>query len=139
MSPQKRLFIESEQDAFDALAAQVGGKKVLACALRPELADDPEAAHRWYLECVNPDRRQAFHGSHYLRAAKIGREHGVHDFIDWFADKAGYEFKPKARPSKRTRLLEEYNQLMEEVRKRSEELDRLDDAAALRDGAGGAP
>lgn len=131
---QISLFIESEQEAFDALAMQLGGKKQLACRLRRDLEDDPEAAHRWYLDCTNPERRSTFHGKHYILAARIAREAGFQDFIDWFGRETGYECKPAVRPSQAMQALERSRRYMELASQAQEDYERAMQKEALQAG-----
>lgn len=68
-----------------------GGKKAFACELRPDLADEPEKALRWLLDCLNPDRRQELHADHLRKACKVGMAHSCHILKHWFDDATGYE------------------------------------------------
>lgn len=88
---QNLLFIESFEDAIEATAAACGGKKAFAVLLRPDLADDPEKALRWFLDALNPDRRTEFHADHLRKACFVARAHDCHVLKHWFDDAAGYE------------------------------------------------
>lgn len=88
---QEPLFIESQEEAFEATAIRCGGKKEFACALRPDLADEPEKALRWFLDALNPDRRTELHVEHLKRGCKKAAEHGCHILKHWFDDATGYE------------------------------------------------
>lgn len=67
------------------LAHQVGGIKGLACQLRPEIDDEPEKAHRWLLDALNPDR------PHEIHPAQIGRENGCHVIAAFLLERMGYQ------------------------------------------------
>ncbi len=88
---QEPLFVESLEEAVEATAAVCGGKKAFACELRPDLADEPEKAHRWLLDALNPDRRTELHVDHFRRACRIAATHDCHILKHWFDDATGYE------------------------------------------------
>ena len=133
---QEPLFVESLEEAFEALAAACGGKKAFACELRPDLADEPEKAHRWLLDALNPDRRTEIHAEHLKRACAIGRKHRCHVLKHWFDDATGYERTHEAPQKtaaqviaeKRLRLAEELKALADE----EAALERAEAAAQLR-------
>src|SRR5690606_16062079 len=119
---QERLFIETLEDAVEALAAAVGGKKELACIMRPDLADDPEAARRWLLDALNSDRRTELHAIHIIRACKHGAKAGVHILKHWFDDATGYtrtdvvpaQTEAQKRARRMRELLDEFARLADE-------------------------
>lgn len=124
---QAPLFIEDLADAIRHLAHQVGGLKALACMLRPELDDEPEKAHRWLLDCLNPDRPHELHSAHILRAGQIGRDAGCHVIAAFLADRMGYQPpQPSVPKSPRTALVEKAAELAAEQARIHRELDRLD-------------
>lgn len=84
------LIIESFEDAMEATALACGGKKAFACVLRPDLAEEPEKAHRWFLDALNSERRADFHRQHIVRACRKAREDGCHILKHWFDDATGY-------------------------------------------------
>lgn len=88
---QNLLFVESLEDAMEATAAACGGKKAFAVELRPDLADDPEKALRWFLDALNPDRRTEIHAEHLRKACVVARKHDCHVLKHWFDDATSYE------------------------------------------------
>lgn len=87
---QEPLFVETLEEAMEATAMACGGKKAFACLLRPDLADEPEKAHRWLLDALNTDRRTELHADHLRRACRVAREQGCHILKHWFDDATGY-------------------------------------------------
>jgi hypothetical protein len=87
---QQPLFIDSLEEAIEATAVACGGKKAFAAKLRPDLAEDPERAHRWLLDALNPDRRTELHADHLRRACIVAREHNCHILKHWFDLAVGY-------------------------------------------------
>src|SRR5690606_28631129 len=79
------------EDAIEATAMACGGKKNFACAMRPELAHDPDAAGKWLSDALRPDRREAVHAVHLLRALKEAGRHGCHTLKYWLDEHVGYQ------------------------------------------------
>jgi hypothetical protein len=121
-SHQPPLFIETMEEAFEATAAICGGKKAFACKLRPDLADDPEAAHRWFLDALNPDRRTELHVIHMKRACVVAREYGCHILKHWFDGAVGYEkTNPATAKSKGQVRAERMGELASEFKRLADE------------------
>src|SRR5690554_1231955 len=107
---------------MEATAAACGGKKAFACMLRPDLADDPNAAHRWLLDALNPDRRTEIHAAHLIRACRVAREHGCHILKHWLDDATGYsrsdpvpaQTENQKRARRMRELLDEFARLADE-------------------------
>lgn len=134
---QQPLFIDTLEEAVEATAAVCGGKKALACAMRPELADDPEAAGRWLLDALNKDRREVLHVKHLLRACIYARERYDCHILKHFVDAStGYgpsdpadELTPRQRIARRrVQLAADQQRLADE----EAELDRLDSMREIR-------
>lgn len=124
---QEPLFVESLEEAIEATARACGGKKQFACALRPDLEDEPDKAHRWLLDALNSDRRTEFHVDHLRRACTIARKHGCHILKHWFDDATGYE-RTGVAPSKTPR-----QELAEKMQRALDDFRRLaDEDAAIR-------
>lgn len=128
---QQPLFIESVEEAVEATAAVCGGKKALACVMRPELADDPDAAGKWLLDALNPDRREALHIKHVMRACIYAREkydcHVLKHFLDhatgYLPTEEANELTPRQRIARRRVQLATAAQ---ELADEEAELDRAD-------------
>lgn len=100
---QLAMYHETPEDAARALGETYIGKakdessppprgiKALASLLRPTLP--PDAAHRWFLACVNAERTEKFSGSDWVALWKIGREQGVHTIANHFNVESGYEYR----------------------------------------------
>ena len=134
---QVPLFVESLEEAVEATAAACGGKKTFACKIRPDLADDPERAHRWLLDALNPDRRTEFHADHLRRACIVARDHECHILKHWFDGAVGYgATEPQSAKTPMQRLAEKRLALAAEFAKLADEeaaLTRKDGVAAIRE------
>lgn len=131
---QLPLIDDSLEDVIVALARSAGGNKQFAAMLRPELDGEPERARRWLLDCLNPDHAQKLSPDHLLRALKIGRERGNHLLIAYLCREAGYTIpEPAAQPSHKTLLLSEAEHLAKRQRQISEDLDRIERSAVVRE------
>lgn len=89
-----------------------GGKKAFACTVRPDLADDPEKALRWLLDCLNTDRRQKLGAEELKRACREAQKQGCHILKHWFDDATGYQRTEVApKKSEHERLAAELQRL----------------------------
>lgn len=95
---QTPLFVESMEEAVEATAMACGGKKKFAVAIRPQWKNDPERAHRWFLDALNPLNRTEFHAEDLLMACQVAREHHCHILKHWFDNATGYERSQPAAP-----------------------------------------
>jgi len=130
---QSSLFVESFSEALDALAFAGGGKKELACIMRPDLADDPEKAHTWYLNCQNSTRQEFFHNEQVQRACRHGADIGCHVLKHWLDVDAGYVPANVGHPkSKRMALLEKDARLAQQRVAIAKQLEKLDGAEELK-------
>lgn len=134
---QQPLFIETKEEAIEATAAVCGGKKALACAMRPDMADDPDAAGRWLLDALNPERRSEIHLTHVLRAIVYARDkYDCHILKHWLDRATGYsptdpasELTPRQRIARRRVALAEAQR---ELADEEAELDRTETMADIR-------
>ncbi len=78
----------SIDDALKAATRALGGAKALGHRLRPEL--DPDAAGRWWLDCVNEGRNAKPSLSQVLTVARWARDRGCHDVVRQMCREAGY-------------------------------------------------
>ena len=132
LSQQSPLFIESLEEAVEATAAVCGGKKAFACVMRPDLADDPEAAHRWLLDALNPDRRTELHVKHVLRGCAYARDkYGCHILKHWVDHATGYdpsepatELTPRQRIARRRTQLAAWGQELADEEAKLEQQER---------------
>ena len=130
---QRRLFVESLEDAVDALAMAGEGKKHLACMMRPELADEPERARTWFLNCQNPSRQENFHPKHIQRACRYGRSIGCHVLKHWLDEDAEYlPSQPGTPKSKRVELLEQDARLAQQRLEIAKQLEKVDASEEIR-------
>lgn len=123
---QAPLLVDDEADALRALAFQAGGLKELACRMKPDLADEPEKAHRWILDCLNPDRHHAIHIEHLVRALQVGADIGCEVLLGWLMQRAGYQVPAKAIPkSRRQVMLEQQAEHIAKAAALQRELDEM--------------
>ena len=128
---QQPLFVETLEEAIEATAAACGGKKLFAIALRPELEEEPERAHRWLLDALNPDRRTEFHATHLIRACRIAAKYECHVLKRWFDEATGYapEKTPQQKLAERRLALANELKLLAD---KEAELEREEAARQLR-------
>ena len=124
---QERLFIESFEDALEATAIACGGKKSFACAMRPEMAEDPDAAGRWLKAALDTERREVLHAIHLVRGLKEARRHHCHILKHWLDEHVGYQKSDIAAPKSRWQAIAE-----KKLRIAQMEKDLADEEAALR-------
>ena len=130
---QLPLVVESLAEALAALGARAGGWKALACAIRPEMSDDPERAGRWLSDALNPDRREVLHVEHLIAALRVGRRVDCHVLKHWIDQETGYQKSAPARSRpRRVILAERLQELTAELRRVSEELEVPTDSADLK-------
>lgn len=76
------------EDALKSVIRALGGAKSVGHRLRPDL--DPDAAGRWLLDCINPDRNEKLSLSQFMALLRWGHDAGVHDAMDFIARDSGY-------------------------------------------------
>ncbi len=89
---QLKLVHEDITDLARSLVAAMGGAKVVGPRLYPQKA--PEAAARYLLDCLNPDRDHDVGLEGFVTLMRWAREQGIHLGMHWLADELGY-----ARPA----------------------------------------
>lgn len=120
---------ESLQQALADLSRHpsIGGWKELACYVRPDLAEDPEAAGSWMHRALDPNARDVWHELHMRRALRRGHQVDCHIVMHWLCDTLNYRNpEPIAGKSRRVRLLEEDERIATRRRQIAEELEGLD-------------
>lgn len=88
MNQQVPLFFESPEEALSHLVGALGGAKTVAAAMRPDLS--PDNAARWLKDCLNADRRERLAPGQVMYLLRLGREHGIHDAMNYLAGDCGY-------------------------------------------------
>lgn len=100
---QEPMFFEDWRDALRHVVAALGGAKVVAGWLRPDLK--PDHAARWLNDCLNPDRRENFSPDHLLLLLRLAREAGIHTGMDYIAEDCGYRRPQPVDPADATDAL----------------------------------
>lgn len=133
MVSQASLFYEDVNDVLRALVQALGGAKKVGAALRGnDLGVD--AAGRWVLDCLNPDRRERFTPEQVLYLLGAARKIGFHAGMHYFNVEAGYAPPQPVEPEdERARLNREAIEAIHALRGITDRLERLGvDAAKLR-------
>lgn len=76
------------EDALREATRTLGGSKALGHRLRPEL--DPDAAGRWWLDCLNHERAQKPSLDQVLCVMRWARAESCHAVMDFIARDCGY-------------------------------------------------
>lgn len=84
---QPALILDSE-DALREVTRALGGAKSVGARLRPDL--DPEAAGRWWHDCINAERAAKADLSQLIAVARWAREVGCHALVEYLCATAGY-------------------------------------------------
>ena len=86
---QSPLFFESPHEALAHVVSVLGGAKKVGAMMRAtDLSVD--AAARWVLDCLNPDRPAQFHPSQVIFLLRAARVAGDHAAMQWWASECGY-------------------------------------------------
>ncbi len=88
----QELFHETIADALRETIACLGGMKVVAARMRPELSADHAA--RWLSDCLNADRRERLCPEQLLWLLREGRAANCHAAMNFLAMDAGYRAEP---------------------------------------------
>ena len=125
MAEQPRLFHESLHDAVKDDVRAIGGTKVVAGRLRPEMPVDH--ATRWLLDCMNPDRREKLDGDQLVLVMRWAREFGSFATAQYVMQQAGFERpRPLNREQEKASLQERFLdgvKALERISKRIESLE----------------
>lgn len=87
-SEQLQLVHEDIYDAVRSLVAALGGPKRVGPMLFPQKS--PDAAWRYLLDCLNPNRDHDLGVEGLITLLRWGRERGVHLGMHWLCDEVGY-------------------------------------------------
>ena len=88
MDRHPALFHETLDDALREVIDTLGGPKRVGPQMRPEKA--PDAAGRWVLDCLNPDRDARFDPDQVLWLLREARRIGCHAGARFLMREAGY-------------------------------------------------
>lgn len=112
---QVPMFFEQTEDALGFVVSALGGAKQVGAALRPDLS--PDAAARWLLDCLNPDRPAFLHPAQTLMLLRMAREVGIHNAMEWMCQATGYAKPVPAEPAdEQAALMRQFIQAADAVR-----------------------
>lgn len=98
----------SLEDSLKAVIRALGGAKVVGHKLRPDL--DPDAAGRWLLDCINPDRNDKLALGQLMLILRWGHDAGCHAGMDFIARDSGYaEPIPVTPEDEQDELMRDFN------------------------------
>ncbi len=85
-------FFECPEDALKSVVQRLGGAKAVGSKLFPDKT--PDAAARWLLDCLNPDRAEKLTLAQVLLVLRLGHDAGIHEGMQYLAGEAGYDSRP---------------------------------------------
>lgn len=90
---QTPLFFDDINAMLAHVVSVLGGAKRVGPMLR---GDDMtvDAAARWVLDCLNPDRPAQFHPHQIMVLLRTARQAGDHTAMNWLAGEIGYQALP---------------------------------------------
>lgn len=103
---QSGLFHESFADALRECVLALGGTKVVAARMRPEMPVDHAA--RWLSDCLNAERREQLHPEQIIWLLREARAINCHAGMSHLAQEAGYSVTPVEPEDERDRLQRDY-------------------------------
>lgn len=125
MSQQVQLFYESITDVLRALVQALGGAKKVGAAMRGNDIGI-EAAGRWVLDCLNPDRRERFTPEQVLWLLAEARKVQFHAGMHYINVEAGYAPPLPVEPEdERAQLQRQVIEATAVLRQSIERLERL--------------
>ena len=86
---QEELFIETEDEAVKALGQRIGGMKVLASSMYPDVP--VEAAHANLLNKLNPNHAAVWSSIDRTLAIRVGAYHECYLLRWWHDDSEGFQ------------------------------------------------
>jgi hypothetical protein len=89
MQQQQSLFYEDLNDVLRAIVQALGGAKKVGAAMRGNDIGI-EAAGRWVLDCINPDRQARFTPEQLLWLLREARRMNFHAGMHYLNVEAGY-------------------------------------------------
>jgi hypothetical protein len=121
---QRRLLLETLQDALNELVIELGGHKHVGHVFRPEMS--PEDAGNWLRKAIKGDRREALRPLQLLKPLRMGRDIGCHTAMQWIDEHLSYEPPvPITRESEIERLAQIIANAAEKVNAASAQLARI--------------
>lgn len=78
----------SLEDSLKEVIRALGGAKSAGHKLRPDL--DPDAAGRWLLSCLEPERAEKLSLGQLMLILRWGHDAGCHAAMDYIARDSGY-------------------------------------------------
>lgn len=98
-------LFQSIEDALIDATRHLGGAKTVGVRLRPELEKDPEAAGRWWQNCLNPDHAQKPDLRQVFAVMRWAREVGYHGVMNFVCSDVGYrQTEPVTREDEQAEL-----------------------------------
>ncbi len=85
---QLNLVHEDLTDLLRSVVNSLGGPKEVGRRLYPQKGED--AARRYLLDCLNPDRDHDIGTEGFLTLLRWAREKGAHFAVNWLCDELGY-------------------------------------------------
>lgn len=96
------------EDSLKSVIRACGGAKAVGHKLRPDL--DPDAAGRWLLSCLEPERAEKLSLGQLMLILRWGHDAGCHAAMDYIARDSGYaEPAPITPEDEQDELTREFN------------------------------
>lgn len=96
---QLPLVIDNLVDLQRELVKALGGVKSVAARLYPQ--KDSESAHRYLLDCLNPNRDHDMGIEGFFTLLRWAREKGIHFGLHWLCDELHYSRPQSIEPEDR--------------------------------------
>lgn len=121
---QTPLFFDDINAALAHVVSVLGGAKRVGPMLR---GDDMtvDAAARWVLDCLNPDRPAQFHPHQVLVLLRAARQVGDHTAMAWLAGEAGYQALPVEPEDEAAELQRKFIEASQAMAKMAQRIEAL--------------
>lgn len=121
----------SIEDSLKSVVRALGGAKTVGHKLRPDL--DPDAAGRWLLSCLEPERAEKLSLGQLMLILRWGHDVGCHDGMDYIARDCGYaEPAPITPQDEQDELLREFNSGVKTLAGLADRIERIANRAGVR-------
>ena len=127
---QEPLFFEDWRDALRHVVAALGGAKVVAARMRPEMK--PDHAARWLNDCLNHDRRESLHVDHLMHLLALARQRGLHSGMAYIAAETGYKVAPVEPTDERMELMRQYVEAARAMKNIASRIEAVESRAGLK-------